>query len=127
MGAWDIRVLQNDAALDAMYQISKRTVSLDTIRHTLSDEEIDVKIIGIAMVVTAIEKDIDMEVFGSLYDYEQFFKQFTTLEINNQILQDAQDALAYVRKHDYNWFGESKQERIDFLDRLSKILYSYEN
>ena len=77
MGAWDIRVLQNDAALDAMYQISKRTVSLDTIRHTLSDEEIDVKLIGIAMVVTAIEKDIDMEVFGSLYDYEQFFKQFT--------------------------------------------------
>lgn len=127
MGAWDIRTLQNDEALDAMWQISKKPATLDTIRKALSDESIDVKLIGISMVTTAIENEVDEKTFGSLYDYEDFFAQFKDIELDATIVDTALDTLEYVKKYDYNWFGESAIERDNFLDRLRKILKSYKD
>ena len=103
MGAWDIRTLQNDEALDAMWQISKKPATLDTIRKALSDESIDVKLIGISMVTTAIENEVDEKTFGSLYDYEDFFAQFKDIELDATIVDTALDTLEYVKKYDYNW------------------------
>ena len=105
MGAWSYEVLSNDRALDTM---------LDLVDSKNLKEDI----------IKLIENgDIDEEILGGLYEYEEFFEKIQNDPMTDLRLK-AFEAIGYVQEHDGGWIDEVKEQRVGLLRKIENRLIS---
>lgn len=120
MGAWSFEVLSNDTALDTMGDLEdSKNIKVD-IEKLLDNGSTDEKVLACEIVDISIN-GINEEILGSLYEYEEFFKEIQN-EPFTELRLKAYETIRYVQKHDGGWIDEIKEQRANLLRKIENRL-----
>lgn len=120
MGAWSFEVLSNDTALDTMGGLEdSKNIKVD-IEKLLDNGSTDEKVLACEIVDISIN-GINEEILGSLYEYEEFFKEIQN-EPFTELRLKAYETIRYVQKHDGGWIDKIKEQRANLLRKIENRL-----
>lgn len=121
MGAWSYEVLSNDIALDTMMDLEEsKDIKADVVKLFDGYSSIDEKLLAVEIVDISLN-GIDEDILGSLYEYEDWFKEIEKTPMNDLLLK-AIHTIKYIKKHDGGWVEEVKEQRIELLNTIEKRL-----
>ena len=121
MGAWSYEVLSNDRALDTMMDLEEsKDIKADVIKLLDGYSSIDEKLLAVEIVDISLN-GIDEDILGSLYEYEDWFKEIEKTPMNDLLLK-AIHTIKYIKKHDGGWVEEVKEQRMELLNTIEKRL-----
>lgn len=120
MGAWDIGVLNNDAALDAMYDFEETIDIKGCTKKYLESDYIDEALLAVEIIDISLN-GVDKEILGGFYGYEGFFKKVEKVSMP-ELKEDAIKTLHHIQKGDTGWTSEVSRKRKSLLKKIEKRL-----
>ena len=121
MGAWSYEVLSNDRALDTMMDLEdSKDIKADVVKLFDGYSSIDEKLLAVEIVDISLN-GIDEDILGSLYEYEDWFKEIEKIPMNDLLLK-AIHTIKYIKEHDGGWVEEVKEQRMELLNTIEKRL-----
>ena len=119
MGAWSHEVLSNDRALDTMIDLEESNdIKADLLK--LFDGDIDEKLLAVEIVDVSLN-GVDESILGSLYGYEEWFKEIEKTPMNDLLLKSIR-TIKYIKEHDKGWVPDVREQRMELLETIEKRL-----
>ena len=122
MGAWGHQVLFNDCALDTIADFSEDATKVKQQLYNLMHGEsyIDDMLLAAAIVDASIN-GLDVEIFGSFYDYEDWFESILK-EPMTELKDDALRVVRFIQNNDHGWVESCVNDRKHLLKLIENRL-----
>lgn len=122
MGAWGYQVLSNDCALDTISELSEDIVLLKRQLYDIlhGNSYVEDMLLAVALVDASIN-GLEMEIFGNLYDYEDWFESVLK-EPMIKLKDDALCAIRFIQNHDHGWVESCMDDRKHLLKMIENRL-----
>lgn len=132
MGAWGVKVLQNDCALDALHKVDTLTTGVHDFAKSLLANEHDYKaghlnLLGVAIVDASIN-GLDYTLFSSkdaMYGYSGWFKSLETYPLLDLVPLAKESIVKCIEAGVSEWAKDCQEDRMriyeTYRDRLNRI------
>lgn len=132
MGAWGVKVLQNDYALDALYKVDALTTGVYDFAKSLLTNEHNYKaghlnLLGIAIVDASIN-GLDYTLFSSkdtMYGYSWWFKSLEIYPLLDLVPLAREAIVKCIEAGVSEWAKDCQEDRMriyeTYRDRLNRI------
>lgn len=127
MGAWGIHVLENDTALDMMWELNKDNY-VSKVNYCLTSDHVDpqhIGLLGAALVYMQVTRSLGNTIFDNkFYDYEELFNYISQ---RNDLLPYKEKALKIVQDlisdtYILDWDKECRIPRKSLLQSMVNVL-----
>lgn len=128
MGAWGVKVLQNDYVLDALHKVDALTIGVyDFAKDLLTKDSIHLTLLGVAIVDASIN-GLDYTLFsskGTMYGYSWWFKSLETYPLLDLVPLAKESIVKCIEAGVSEWAKDCQEDRMriyeTYRDRLNRI------
>lgn len=125
MGAWGHKLLENDLALDLMFELTSTKDVKDSVLNILNNSTFVDELILAVEIIDISLNGLDDSILGNLFEYKEWFEKLTE-EPMTDLKDTAMETMQHIRKDDRGWFPSAIRNRNDLLNRIEERLKGVE-